>query len=146
MYQSRRISIYLKAPLKMNLNSYLLFGCSRYSGCATGLLGGFLFKMQRRKRVSEEHLATQSLMTQSLMRQEQSLLRQENRQERQENLLLRQENQEHLQAMRQENQENLQALRQESLRNSFADAISGVEGSSLLHSAEYLYFAIDSML
>jgi hypothetical protein len=33
MYQSRCISIYLKTPLKMNFNSYLLFGCLllRYS-------------------------------------------------------------------------------------------------------------------
>jgi hypothetical protein len=30
MYQSRCISIYLKAPLKMNLNPYLLFGRLRY--------------------------------------------------------------------------------------------------------------------
>jgi hypothetical protein len=30
MYQSRCISIYLRVPLRVNLNSYLLFGCLRY--------------------------------------------------------------------------------------------------------------------
>jgi hypothetical protein len=30
MHQSRCISIYLKTPLKMKLNPYLLFGCLRY--------------------------------------------------------------------------------------------------------------------
>jgi hypothetical protein len=31
MYQSRWFSILLNAPVKMNLNSYLLFGCLRYA-------------------------------------------------------------------------------------------------------------------
>jgi hypothetical protein len=59
MYSSRWISILLKVPVRMNFNSYLLFGCLRYSqkgkGKGKGKLGGL------RRGASQEELLEEAL-------------------------------------------------------------------------------------